>query len=58
MAERFYVASFATVIAQLRESALIANISHPSGPSPKDVVRSALDAANEQFKELKLSRVL
>ena len=60
MAERFRVASFATVIAQLRESTLAVRLAStdPAAPQPDEVVSAALNAANEQFKELKLSRVL
>jgi hypothetical protein len=60
MAERFRVVSFATVIAQLRESVVLINMA-PTGlgaPSPDEVVRAALNDAAAHFKELKLSNVL
>ena len=60
MAEHFRVASFANVIAQLRESAVLINLA-PQGenaPSPEEVVRAALQDADDQFKDLKLSPVL
>lgn len=60
MAERFRVSSFATVIAQLRESALAVRLasSDPKAPQPTDVVMSALKSADHEFKDLKLSKVL
>lgn len=58
MAERFRVTSFATVISQLRESALCVQFAHPNGPQPDELVRTALELANQQFKDLKLSLVL
>lgn len=60
MADRFRMASFATVVSQLRESVVLIHMAstEPGAPSPKNVVLLALKSADEQFKELKLSRVL
>lgn len=58
MAVRFRASSFATVIAQLRQSAMSVELAMPGGPSPKDVVLAALQAADLQFRELPLSPVL
>jgi hypothetical protein len=60
MADRFLVTSFATVVAQLRESVVLIHTAPkgPGAPGPTEVVRVAITEANEQFKELKLSRVL
>ena len=49
MAHRFRVASFATVMGQLRESATLINFSRPGGPSPEDVVRAALKEADKEI---------
>jgi hypothetical protein len=56
MAEHFRVASFASVISQLRESSLVASLG--VGPNPEEVIRAALNDAENHFKELKLSPVL
>jgi hypothetical protein len=55
MAERFRVATFATVMAQMRESAALIDFSIPNGA---ELVRVALKDADKEFKELKLSLVL
>lgn len=60
MAGYFRVSAFATVISQLRESVVLVRFaSHdPDAPQPTEVVRAALNDADVQFKELKLSKVL
>ena len=58
MAQHFRVCSFATVIAQLRESATIAQFVPADAPDPRSVILAALQEADRQFKELSLSLVL
>src|SRR5579859_680520 len=60
MAERFRMASFASVISELRECVVLIHTARqePGAPSPADVVKAALADADHQFKELKLSKVL
>ena len=58
MAERFHVVSFATVMAQLRESAMLAVTVPEDAPNPRPVVLAALEEANKYFLELPLSTVL
>jgi hypothetical protein len=57
MAGRFRVSSFATVIAQLRESTVLVQFG-PQEVSPDEVVNAALQEADQHFKELPLSVVL
>src|SRR3954466_4786773 len=58
MAEQFRVTAFARVVAQLRESAVIIDFTTQVGPSPKELVQVALQDADSQFKELKLSPLM
>lgn len=58
MAERFRVASFSTVIGQLRESATLIQLAQPGGPDPRPVVLIALRDADREFEDLPLSPVL
>jgi hypothetical protein len=55
---RFPVSSFASVISQLRESTTLVRFAPVGGPQPGGVVRAALQDADEQFKDMKLSLVI
>jgi hypothetical protein len=60
MVEHFRMASFASVISELRECVALIHTARqePGAPSPADVVKAALADADHQFKELKFSKVL
>lgn len=52
MAQRFRMNFYATVIAQLRESAAVARFVDPRAPDPRSLILAALHDANAQFADV------